>query len=104
MNYRAIRSLSVFSVILGASLSPHAIVVVRVNVSVGVYHRNEVEVEVVEDAVVLGRIVEQLVDHVRQSSRSDPFSGVDSYWPHQEIKFIDIDQNITENLKIGVWS
>ena len=83
MNYRIIFSFDGFQQVLVAGLAPHAVVFVRVDISIRIHQRDEVEIEIVENAVVLQRIVDQLVDHVSQSGRCDPFSGVDSYQPHK---------------------
>ena len=63
---------------LGAVLAPHAVAFVRVDVSVRIDQRKEQEVELVQDAVIFRRVVDQLLDHVRQRRRRDPLASVDS--------------------------
>lgn len=62
-------------------LSPHSVVASTVLVTIGVYHRSKVEIELSEESVdcsVSTGIVGDLIDEVEDCGDGEPFSGVDS--------------------------
>lgn len=59
-----------------AGLSPEAVVVPRVDEAVRVGDRQEVPVVGVQEGLVVGQVLGQLVDGEEQGGGSDPFAGV----------------------------